>query len=140
MANRIKYFVITLALLVVGLSYSQLETKEEVQRQEIDFNFGWKFALSNDNQAHNVDYEDSQWRDIRLPHDWSIEADYGQTDRAGATAYLPGRTAWYRKEFEPTNVNAKNQIFKYRRPNKRISCIGGSFDESKNDSVNIQIK
>jgi hypothetical protein len=110
MANRIKYFVITLALLVVGLSYSQLETKEEVQRQEIDFNFGWKFALSNDNQAYNVDYDDSQWRDIRLPHDWSIEADYGQTDRAGATGYLPGGTAWYRKEFETPNINAKTQV------------------------------
>jgi len=38
-------------------------------QRESDFNFGWKFALQEDNAASSVDFNDSHWRNIRLPHD-----------------------------------------------------------------------
>jgi beta-galactosidase len=89
------------------------------QRQEIDFNFGWKFTknLSKDDtsRASTVDFDDSDWDQVRLPHDWSIESNYSQEKSAGATGYLPGGEGWYRKSFKTpvltnTDGKAKTQI------------------------------
>ncbi|MGJ8694222.1 MAG: sugar-binding domain-containing protein [Thalassotalea sp.] len=87
---------------------------ENTNRQEIDFNFGWKFSqLENDktyNNAEQLSFDDSTWRNLRLPHDWSIEAPYSQEKTAGATGYLPGGKAWYRKHFKTPTVHGKTQI------------------------------
>ncbi len=64
-----------------------------------DFNFGWKFKKGNIKNAQLPDFNDSSWREIRLPHDWSVEASFTQEDAAGATAFLPGGVGWYRKTF-----------------------------------------
>ncbi|MCX6998115.1 MAG: DUF4982 domain-containing protein [Kiritimatiellaeota bacterium] len=44
------------------------------------------------------DFDDSSWRKVDLPHDWSIEGPFiekGSRD----TAFLPGGAGWYRKTF-----------------------------------------
>lgn len=70
------------------------------ERQEQDFNFGWKFHLNDISEASSFEFNDSEWRDIRLPHDWSVEHSFTQENAAGATAFLPGGIGWYRKTFE----------------------------------------
>ncbi|MDX1935045.1 MAG: hypothetical protein SFU56_20805, partial [Capsulimonadales bacterium] len=61
-----------------------------------DFNDGWKFRYGEADGAEAADFDDRSWRDVTLPHDWSIE---GPFDRqwASATGYLPGGIGWYRK-------------------------------------------
>ena len=65
-----------------------------------DFNFDWKFTLGDDIAFAEPDYDDAAWRDLHLPHDWSIEgefsADNPSTPSGGA---LPGGVGWYRKHF-----------------------------------------
>ena len=39
----------------------------------IPFDDGWKFVLSDQQNAYEEDFDDSQWIDLDLPHDWSIE-------------------------------------------------------------------
>lgn len=41
---------------------------------------------------------DAGWRQVDLPHDWSIEGPYSQKNASG-TGFLPGGIAWYRKTF-----------------------------------------
>ena len=66
----------------------------------IDFNKGWKFYLGNDSAAINPGYDDSKWRMLDLPHDWSIEGNFSEnnpaTTQGGA---LPNGIGWYRKTF-----------------------------------------
>ncbi|MFI0773525.1 glycoside hydrolase family 2 TIM barrel-domain containing protein [Streptomyces sp. NPDC021212] len=71
---------------------------------------GWRFALVNPggitdptgdyDDAHTPGYDDSAWREVAIPHDWSIEqtptTEHGTT---GGTGYLPGGLGWYRKSF-----------------------------------------
>ena len=47
-----------------------------------------------------VDYNDSFWRRLDVPHDWAIEGDFyaGNPSGAGGGA-LPGGVGWYRKHF-----------------------------------------
>jgi len=92
------------AILVVFAAFLAMACSQIVQKQqftrETDFNFDWKFSLSNDTAAlTKVPLDDSDWRDIRLPHDWSVEASFDST-LEGCTGYLPGGVGVYQKHFK----------------------------------------
>ncbi|MCR5394126.1 MAG: DUF4982 domain-containing protein [Bacteroidales bacterium] len=58
---------------------------------------GWSFCLGNDSTWALPSFDDSQWRRLDLPHDWSIEGEFDrQTPAAGDGAYLPTGIGWYR--------------------------------------------
>ena len=61
---------------------------------------GWRFTLGDPAEAHRPSFDDSRWRALDLPHDWSIE---GTPDKdaptAGGGGYFPAGTGWYRKTF-----------------------------------------
>lgn len=59
---------------------------------------GWKFILQDFDNAEDADFDDSSWRTLDVPHDWSIEGEYDKNNLMGARGgYLPGGIAWYRK-------------------------------------------
>jgi len=69
-------------------------------RQRLLMDYGWTFATGEFVGAEVPGFDDSAWRDIDLPHDWSIEGPY---DSAAATTgrggYLPTGVGWYRRSF-----------------------------------------
>lgn len=69
-------------------------------RKTLDFNKDWKFFSGNDSLAYEEEHDDSKWRKLNLPHDWSIESDFKKdapaTNQGGS---LPGGIGWYRKTF-----------------------------------------
>lgn len=59
---------------------------------------GWRFALHNDDKAHETTFDDHAWRVLDLPHDWAIEGDFYALNPSGANGgALPGGIGWYRK-------------------------------------------
>ena len=71
------------------------------------FNDNWKFLKGDHPAAANPEFDDSNWRNLHLPHDWSVEGPYSP-DLASCTGYLPGGIAWYRKSFDiPTHKEGK---------------------------------
>lgn len=62
------------------------------------FNQDWLFQLGDDLLAVNPSFDDSKWRHLDLPHDWSVEGQASPT-LASCTGYYPGGIAWYRKHF-----------------------------------------
>ena len=48
--------------------------------------------------ASAVDFDDSSWRSVTVPHDWSIEL-LPQPDVSHNTGYFAGGLGWYRKTF-----------------------------------------
>ena len=73
---------------------------QSASRLEISFNKTWRFSLGDFPQASQTTFDDSQWRVLNLPHDWSIEGQFAEnhlsTAQGGA---LPTGIAWYRKQF-----------------------------------------
>jgi beta-galactosidase len=64
------------------------------------FDEGWLFQLKDSAQMSSTDYNDAAWRQLNLPHDWSIEGDFLGSNPAGAGGgALPGGVGWYRKHF-----------------------------------------
>ncbi|MDT8401465.1 MAG: beta-galactosidase GalB [Bacteroidales bacterium] len=72
----------------------------ESPREKYSFNTGWKFSLTAGEDAQFPAYDDSDWRPLDLPHDWSIEGEFSNEHPAtvGGGA-LPGGVGWYRKTF-----------------------------------------
>ena len=80
------------------------------QRQYLDFDFDWKFALGDYADAHHPNFDDSSWKKINVPHDWSIEGPFGP-EYASGTGYAPGGVGWYRKNFYLSEANKDKQVF-----------------------------
>lgn len=66
--------------------------------KSLNINSKWKFHLGDSVGADYMGFDDGAWRDINLPHDWSVEHIFDKSNASG-TGYLPGGTAWYRKHF-----------------------------------------
>ena len=71
---------------------------------------GWRFALHNDDKAHETTFDDHAWRVLDLPHDWAIEGDFYALNPSGANGgALPGGTGWYRKHLNLNDNDASSR-------------------------------
>jgi len=69
-------------------------------RSRESFDFGWRFLKGDATGAERPDFNDGGWREVDLPHDWSIEGPFQQdAPSSGAGGYLPTGIGWYRKRF-----------------------------------------
>ncbi|MFJ4922342.1 glycoside hydrolase family 2 TIM barrel-domain containing protein [Streptomyces sp. NPDC088725] len=71
---------------------------------------GWRFALANPagitdptgafTGAAEPGHDDSAWRAVAVPHDWSIElTPTTESGTSAGTGFLPGGLGWYRNSF-----------------------------------------
>ncbi len=82
------------------------------ERKTENFCQNWKFHLGHINDANNYEFDDSDWRALNLPHDWSIEGNFSKEHPAtpGGGA-LPGGIGWYRKTFTLPEAEEDKLIF-----------------------------
>jgi beta-galactosidase len=102
-----KRMLISFLLLIFFVHCAETTLKE---RKIENFCQDWKFALGDLKDAENHEFNDSDWRVLDLPHDWSIEGDFSEEHPAtpGGGA-LPGGIGWYRKKFK-LSENEKNKL------------------------------
>lgn len=78
----------------------------------INFDARWKFFKGDAPGAEQPGFDDSQWRKLDLPHDWSIEGPFAQTNKTGgAGAWLPHGVGWYRKQFTLPAEQKDKRVF-----------------------------
>src|ERR1700733_12778115 len=69
-------------------------------RQLLTADYGWNFRLGAPADAAAQSFQDSGWRTVDLPHDWSIEevpSDKNATGSGGG--YFAAGIGWYRRTF-----------------------------------------
>lgn len=99
-----------LFLTFLTLFFSCKTENKEVRITE-KFNKNWKFSLQEED-AFSVDYNDSGWRTLNVPHDWSIEGGFDKENPAGiGGGALPGGIGWYRKYFKLAAKDSLKRIF-----------------------------
>ena len=81
-----------------GAGDSVPATSQGSGRRSIDLDFDWRFKLGDTPSGFHPGLDDSDWRTVQLPHDWSIEGPFGP-EYASGTGYAPGGVGWYRKHF-----------------------------------------
>lgn len=92
--ERLKHILIIL----FALSATSLSAREV-----INFNKDWKFCLNleTDSNPADIEFDDSGWRTLDVPHDWAIEGDFDEHNPSGTGGgALPGGIGWYRKTFK----------------------------------------
>lgn len=115
--KKLTAFILCIAMALSGVNLgpavqtaeaASADTEQIVAgERKMKFNDNWKFQLVNkydiyDNsvQAEGVDFDDSQWEAVRLPHDWAIYQEYENSNGVRpAQGALPGGVGWYRKSF-----------------------------------------
>ena len=92
-------------------------------RQEQSWNTGWKFALQDNADAKNSNFNDKAWRNVTLPHDWSIEGTfYAKAPMGNEGGYLPDGIGWYRKTLNMQKAWLGKQV---------MLCFDGVYMDSK---------
>ena len=76
------------------------------------FDSDWRFLKGDAPDAEKPDFDDSAWRKLDVPHDWSIEGPFDEKNpTGGAGAFLPAGVGWYRKHFTLPADYARRQVF-----------------------------
>lgn len=91
------------SILVLGLmtACSYLPDPAPSPRVRDNFDSNWRFHLGEAAGAEQPSFDDSQWRQLNLPHDWAIEGDFSADNPSGpGGGALPGGIGWYRKHFD----------------------------------------
>ena len=104
---------IKLILLFVFISFA-ISGQTPLKRNNL-FDFNWRFHKGGAQGAEAVAFDDSQWRTVDLPHDWSIEDLPGSKSPFSIDAisqvsggFTTGGTGWYRKSFKiPAGLKGK---------------------------------
>jgi beta-galactosidase len=61
----------------------------------------WRFFLGDMTGLQEPGFDDSSWRTVSVPHDWSIEGDFdAKAPMGGAGGFRTAGIGWYRKAFE----------------------------------------
>ena len=103
-----------IVLLLTGCVPASAEENDvpDLSQRMNGFNEGWLFSLQeneeeDDSQYADPSFADSSWKNISLPHDWSISLAYDENGEA-ESGFLPGGTGWYRKRFVvPSSLKGK---------------------------------
>ena len=100
-------------ILATGLALAMTLSVGAAERKT-SINDGWTFSLDADSTAVAVGFDDSAWRVVNLPHDWSVEQRFDRNAPAGNDgAYLPTGTGWYRTglNLPAESVGKKLQLY-----------------------------
>ncbi|MBN2165738.1 MAG: glycosyl hydrolase 53 family protein [Marinilabiliaceae bacterium] len=129
MKKKIYQIVGACALLLIT-ACSQTKIEKSSDRLRLNFDEGWKFHLGHaadpskdfnfkvanifaktgktENTPINTSFDDGDWRDIQLPHDWAVELPFENSPNFDVMAhgykpvgglYPQNSVGWYRKSF-----------------------------------------
>ncbi|PYS89173.1 MAG: glycoside hydrolase family 2 [Acidobacteria bacterium] len=99
--------------LVSGILVGLLASSALAQvRSTISFDNDWLFLKGDVMGAETVNFNDSSWRRLDVPHDWSIEGPFdAKNPTGGAGGFLPAGVGWYRKHFNVAGNQKDKRIF-----------------------------
>ena len=94
---------IVLLATLVGLTpalYAAPALPSDAPRTVQQFTAGWKFLQADAAGAEKPAFDDSAWKPVTLPHDWSIAGPVKEdAPSRGAGGFFPTGVGWYRKTF-----------------------------------------
>ncbi|WP_226294345.1 glycoside hydrolase family 2 TIM barrel-domain containing protein [Aquimarina algicola] len=140
-------------ILILSLSFSM-----QSQRRKVELLKDWKFSHEDSGATPFIDFDDQDWENITLPHDWAILGDFNfkndlqltkvvqdgdkkpkyRTGRTGALPYVG--VGWYRTHFRITEQEAKERVelsFDGAMSNTKVYVNGKFVGERPNGYVSF---
>ena len=104
-----KYLIL---FFIFSFAISSYTIAQENIRIVQSFDNDWLFLKSDVENAQNPEFDDTSWRKLNVPHDWSIEGPYDRTNPTGrGGGYLPAGIGWYRKQFTIPSDYKNRRVF-----------------------------
>ena len=102
-----KFYNLFLSFIVSTISIISFAQEKEITTLSQD----WKFYKGSQNLPVNINFDDSSWETISIPHDWAI-GEHFILDGNGDTGKLPWKAeGWYRKHLNiPSSYENKRVI------------------------------
>src|SRR6266536_5986636 len=103
-----------LSLLVAMLSIAPAVSSQPAAHARVtsSFDSDWRLLKGDAPGAEKADFDDSAWRKLDVPHDWSIEGPFDEKNpTGGAGGFLPAGVGWYRKYFSLPAKYAGRRVF-----------------------------
>lgn len=117
------------------------------RRSETALRSGWRFTQNDDSAAVAVDYDDSGWQQVNVPHDWAIYGPFDRkhdlqtvavtqdgetkatlkTGRSGGLPYMG--VGWYRTKFDATPGSMVSLLFDGAMSQARVWVNGQEAGE-----------
>ena len=106
-----KNFIILISILIQILTLNVWSAVPD-NRQHLLLDNNWKFIQSDIKDAEKQSFDDTKWRALNLPHDWSIEGEFKEDAiTKGPGGYLPTGIRWYRKHLDVTSTGKDQQFW-----------------------------
>ncbi|SHJ58528.1 beta-galactosidase [Tangfeifania diversioriginum] len=106
------YYRLIIGVFVFSFLISCNPKNEQNPRERTRFTTDWKFTRSNSESFFSPDFDDSDWRVLNLPHDWSVEGEFSEEHPASpGGGALPGGIGWYRKTFQLPESDKNKLVF-----------------------------
>ena len=107
-----KKSLLFIILSCLAVFFNSCNRQEINTRQRTSFNNNWKFSLGDVEGASVFTFDDNDWRQLNLPHDWAIEGEFSKDNPSGTGGgALPGGIGWYRKTFVADETYAGKKVF-----------------------------
>lgn len=108
-------------LILAQVSFSQVRIVKELSSN-------WKFQKGNAKNAFEINFDDSKWENVTVPHDWAIYGPFDKevdiqnvaivqngekvaSEKTGRTGALPHvGSAWYRNKFTVPNYTKDKKV------------------------------
>lgn len=115
--------ILTAVLFLTTTSITEAQTRTQTTLKK-----GWKFTREDNVAQSDINFDDSQWQSVTVPHDWAIYGPFdkqndihrmaivqdGQTkaiEHYGRTGGLPFTGAgWYRTQFSVPDFSADKRV------------------------------
>ena len=101
--------LVLIASLACCFAFIPSVTSASPARITEDFDATWLFSKGDFASAMMPAFDDSNWRILNLPHDWSVEGPFS-TDYGSGNGFVPGGVGWYRKHFPLDAAQKKNLV------------------------------
>lgn len=102
----------SISVFILALIFACFTASAQMPRKRVSFDQNWRFVLGDNGQAKNAEFDDSKWRMLDLPHDWSIEGSFNEKNpTTQAEGGLPAGIGWYRKTFTVPNSSKNKKVF-----------------------------
>ena len=101
MDKFLKVLCFWLAMVMVSATYSQ-----ELVRNKYNFNSDWKLQTGDFQEAKSIDFDDSKWESVTLPHAYNQKEAFKVSIENLTTGIV-----WYRKKFKlPKGISNKKIV------------------------------
>ena len=129
----IQFFIKNLRQILVGMAIA-MQLPVVAQGRKENFDNGWRFHRGIVANAEAVDFDDSKWRELTLPHDWSVEPlpvqrkgmTIGPFTRTSIGRWDTGETeggeGWYRKTFQASSTDKTRRV---------VLHVEGAYNEAE---------